>query len=131
MKIFIWNLLVNCIGKSYLFSENIRYRIYKLAGMRTKTKNIRAGCTFRGKSIFIGENVLINHNCFIDGWECVEIHDNVSLACNVTICTSSHVIGNEEKRAGISDRKPVIIESGSWIGVNVTILPGVTIEKES
>lgn len=44
MKTFIWNLLVNCIGKSYMFSENVRYRIYKLAGMRTKTKNIRTGC---------------------------------------------------------------------------------------
>ena len=129
MKAFVWNLLVNCIGKSYLLSEGMRYNIYKLAGMRTKSKNIRAGCIFRGKSIFIGENVLINHNCFIDGWQKVEIQDNVSIAYNVTICTSSHYIGDESKRAGDSDRKPIIIEKGSWIGANATILPGVTIGK--
>ena len=74
MKIFIWNLLVNSIGRSYLLSDRFRYVIYKLAGMRTKTKNIRAGSVFRGKSVFIDEGVLINHNCFIDAWERVEIH---------------------------------------------------------
>lgn len=127
MSIFIWNLFVNSIGKSYIISDKLRYRVYKLAGMRTKSNNIRAGCIFRGKSIFIGKDVLINHNCFIDGWESVTIGDNTSMAFGTNIITSSHKIGASCKRTGESDRKPVIIGKGCWIGANVTILPGVDI----
>lgn len=123
----IWNIFVNSIGKSYIIPDSFRYLVYKAAGMRTKTKKIRAGSIFRGKSVFIGENVLINHNCFIDAWEKVTIGNNTSIAFGVTICTSSHKIGTSNKRAGESDRKPITIGDGCWIGANVTILPGVTI----
>lgn len=126
-KIYIWNLIVNSIAKSWIIPDFFRYYIYKLAGMQTKSKNIRSGCIFRGKSIFIGKNVLINHNCFIDAFEKVEIKDNVSIAYNVTISTSSHKIGNCSKRAGIAERRPVIIGQGCWIGASSTILSGVTI----
>lgn len=95
--------------------------------MRTKSSNIRSGCIFRGKSIFIEEGVFINHNVFIDAWESVTIKKNTSIAFDVMICTSSHRIGENNKRAGESKRRPVVIGKGCWIGARCIILPGVTI----
>lgn len=126
---FIWNLLVNVIAKSILIHSSIRYIIYRIAGMRTQSNNIRSGCTFRGKSIFIEEGVFLNHNVFIDAWERVSIGRNVSIAFNVSLITSSHEIGGENNRAGKSLRKPITIDEGCWIGANSTILGGVTIGK--
>lgn len=126
-SLIIWNILVNIIANSYLVPKNLRYAIYKLAGLRTQSTNIRSGCKFRGKSIFIEKGVFLNHNVFIDAWEEVTIKENTAIAFDVLICTSSHKIGGEYKRAGESDRKPVVIGKGCWIGTRVTILPGVTI----
>lgn len=95
--------------------------------MRTKTSNIRAGCTFRGKSIVIEKGAFLNHNVFIDGWESVIIKENAAIAFDVLICTSSHKIGEPRNRAGVSERKPVIIGKGCWIGARAIILPGVTL----
>lgn len=43
------------------------------------------------------------------------------------ICTTTHYIGDENKRAGNSLRKPITIGRGCWIGTRSIILPGVTI----
>ncbi|WP_081357668.1 acyltransferase [Neomoorella thermoacetica] len=45
----------------------------------------------------------------------------------VMICTSTHVIGEKNKRAGESKNLPVIIGDGCWIGTRAVILPGVKI----
>jgi maltose O-acetyltransferase len=127
LSLITWNLLVNVLGKSFLVSEKHRYTLYKIAGMRTDSSNIRSGCTFRGKSVFIERGVFLNHNVFIDAWESVTIKENTAIAFDVLICTSSHKIGTPLKRAGESRRKPVIIGKGCWIGARVTILPGVNI----
>ena len=127
ISILSWNFLVNGLAKSILVPEKVRYFIYRLAGLRTKTSKIRSGCTFRGKSIFIEKGVFINHNVFIDAWEKVTIRENTAIAFDVLICTSSHYIGDSMKRAGASDRRPVTIGKGCWIGARATILPGVTI----
>jgi maltose O-acetyltransferase len=127
IKNFLWNILVNTLGNSKFIYQKIRFIIYKFAGMRVKSKNIRSGVTFRGKSVFIEKGVFLNHNVFIDAWEKVVIGENTSIAFDVLICTSSHLIGSEFQRAGISDRKPIIIGKGCWIGARATILPGVEI----
>ena len=51
--------------------------------MRVKSKNIRSGCTFRGKSVFIEKGVFLNHNVFIDAWGKVVIGENTSIAFDV------------------------------------------------
>jgi acetyltransferase-like isoleucine patch superfamily enzyme len=127
ISVTLWNLFVNTLGKSWLISNKLRFVLYKIAGMRTSSDNIRSGCVFRGKSIFIEEGVFINHNVFIDAWESVTIKENTSIAFDVMICTSSHKIGENNKRAGESQRRPVVIGKGCWIGARSIILPGVTI----
>lgn len=127
VSLIVWNLIVNTIGKSILVPQGIRYLLYKSAGMRTESSNIRSGCTFRGKGITIEKGAFLNHNVFVDGWEHVLIKENAAIAFDVLICTSSHKIGDQFKRAGWSDRKPIVIGKGCWIGARATILPGVTI----
>ena len=127
ISITIWNLFVNTLGKSLFISNKLRFILYKIAGMRTESSNIRSGCAFRGKSVFIEKGVFINHNVFIDAWESVTIKENTAIAFDVMICTSSHKIGSSSKRAGESQRKPIIIGKGCWIGARSIILPGVTI----
>lgn len=127
LSVTLWNLFVNTLAKSWLISNKLRFVLYKIAGMRTQSDNIRSGCVFRGKSVFIEKDVFINHNVFIDAWESVTIKKNTSIAFDVMICTSSHRIGENNKRAGESKRRPVVIGKGCWIGARCIILPGVTI----
>jgi len=108
-----------------LVPQKLRYTLYKIAGMRTSSSKIRSGCTFRGKSLVIEKGVFLNHNVFIDSWEKVTIKENASIAFDVLICTSGHKIGESFKRAGVSDRKPIVIGKGCWVGARATILPGV------
>ncbi|MBT2614114.1 MULTISPECIES: DapH/DapD/GlmU-related protein [unclassified Bacillus (in: firmicutes)] len=125
LSLIIWNLFVNTLGKSILVPQNLRYMLYKMAGMKTSSSNIRSGCTFRGKSLVIEKDVFLNHNVFIDSWEKVTIKENAAIAFDVLICTSGHKIGESFKRAGVSDRKPIVIGKGCWVGARSTILPGV------
>lgn len=79
----------------------------------------------------LGENVKIGNNCSImNGFQCmaaggVEIEDKVMISLNCTIATNNHDVYARH----ILTCRPVLIKEGAWLGVNVTILPGVTIGK--
>ena len=77
----------------------------------------------------MGKNSFINVRSFLDLGADIIIGDNVSIGMGTSLINSSHSIGNEDRRAGEVVALPVIIEDGSWIGANVTILPGITIGK--
>lgn len=90
-----------------------------------------------GKSIFIGDNVIIGMNyTFVDKAE-IHIGNQVMIAPNIQIYTASHPILPQERLIDnwkeISPTyfrtfaKPVIIEYNVWIGGGTIILPGVTI----
>ena len=59
----------------------------------------------------------------------IVIGENCSIAFGVTFCNSSHRQGISRKRAGDVITQKILIEDGCWIGANVTIMPGVTIQK--
>lgn len=59
----------------------------------------------------------------------VTIGNGVLIAPNVTIVTERHDIEIQSRRDGVVYAQPVTIGDGCWIGVGVTILPGVTIGK--
>lgn len=93
-----------------------------------------------GKHIFIGERVIINMNCtFIDN-NYIEIGNDVFIASCVHLITATHstrleerVIGDWSNGDGICHTyaKPIKICDGAWLGGSVTVLPGVTIGKNS
>lgn len=94
-----------------------------------------------GKNIFLGNNIIINMNCtFVDN-KPIHIGDNVLIASNVQIYTSSHPVLPQERL--VPDWKerqttffrtyalPVEIGDNAWIGGGSIILPGVTIGENS
>ena len=94
-----------------------------------------------GKNIFIGNDVIININCtFVDNRP-IHIGNQVLIASNVQIYTSSHPVLPQErfvadwKEKGTTFfrtfAKPVTIEDGVWIGGGAILLPGVTIGRNS
>ncbi|MED4689083.1 hypothetical protein [Peribacillus frigoritolerans] len=77
--------------------------------------------------IKIGNECWIGKNFTIDGNGNVAIGDRCDLAPNITINTGGHQIGDNHRRAGIGLKCNTIIESGTWIGTNVTIVNGANI----
>ena len=93
-----------------------------------------------GKNIYFGNKVIVNMNCtFLDNNNII-IGNNVMIAPDVKIYTAIHSVHLAERMpertcpgASICDTiaRPVLIEDGVWIGGGSTILPGVTIGKNS
>lgn len=77
----------------------------------------------------MGKGSSVNYQCFFDLGENVFIGENCNISYRVTFVNSSHYIGDNTHRAKSGFAKPIIVESGCWIGANVTIMPGVTIHK--
>jgi acetyltransferase-like isoleucine patch superfamily enzyme len=103
--------------------------LLKLFGIDCDGQNIiiRDGCFFGSRRIKITSGVFINHQCYFDGSDGIELNENVHLGQRVTILTGTHDIGNSELRAGRELRSSVVIEAGAWIGAGATILPGTTV----
>lgn len=81
----------------------------------------------------IADNVNIGQDCHITLAERIEIEENVVCTARVTITDISHI--TDDKSLGVLRQgiitKPVKICEGAFIGVNATILPGVTIGKHA
>ncbi len=82
-----------------------------------------------GKNTKIGKNVFINSCCRFQDNGGIEIGDKTMIGPNVTIVTLNHDISPETRINATP--KPVKIEENVWVGADCTILPGVTIGKNS
>lgn len=82
-----------------------------------------------GFNIKLGKNIFINHSCIILDLGGVEIKDNVLIGPRVNISSETHPLDPENRRVLVP--KKVIIEENVWIGAAATILPGITIGKNS
>lgn len=81
----------------------------------------------------IGDNVTIGQNCHITVAESIIIEKDTVCSARVTITDISHVTDNDDLAVlnqGIVT-KPVRICEGAFIGINVTVLPGVTVGKHA
>ena len=82
-----------------------------------------------GNSLTIGNNVGINHYCFIGVRGDIEIGNNVIFGPRVNVFSENHVFDDLDvpiKNQGVKKDK-TIIGSDVWIGANVSIMSGVTI----
>lgn len=83
--------------------------------------------------INLAENVKIGKNVVImNGFQCMSagglvIEDDVLISLNCTIATNNHDFYDRD----VLTCKPVRIKKNAWLGVNVTILPGVTIGENA
>ena len=82
-----------------------------------------------GNNIVIGNNVRINDNCKLDN---VKIGDYVLIARRTQVLGKEHGYENVNKPMMLQEgrsKKQTIVEDDVWIGLNVIIMPGITISK--
>ncbi len=79
--------------------------------------------------VVIGDRCLIGRNSSIGGHLSIEIGDDVSFGPNVFVTDQNHSAADPTVPVGrqAAPERPVSIGSGSWIGTNAVVLPGVTI----
>ena len=74
----------------------------------------------------IGDNVGIEHECFIDFSGGLTIEDNVWISERVYISTHSHTVKTKNlKKLQAIIFSPLVIENDAWIGAGCSILPQV------
>jgi maltose O-acetyltransferase len=121
------NIALNWVAASHLTPRTVRYLIYRAVGIQLGTRNISPGCFVGGPDLSIGRKCFVNYGCFFDVSAPIEIGDDCYIGMQTLICTSTHDMGDSDRRAGRLRAESVRIGHGVWIGARVTILPGVTI----
>lgn len=115
------------LNNKYHTPEEIREIMSELTGKKTDD-------TFRmfppfytdfGKNITIGKNVFINSGCHFQDQGGIEIGDGCLIGHNVVLATINHDLYPENKR--INHYAPIKLGKSVWVGLNSTILPGVTV----
>ena len=82
-------------------------------------------CDF-GNRVKFGKGVFINHSAILSASGGIEFEDRVMVAPGVRIATINHDMNN---RHTIYTYGKVTIKKNAWLGMNVTVCPGVTIGK--
>jgi maltose O-acetyltransferase len=129
MKTVLHEVVVDRIIGSPLIPSAYRWVLYRAVGKDVGRSLIFSGCHIGSGEIRIGRGVFVNRNVFIDASAAVHIEDGVWIAMNSSIVTSTHTIGDADRRAGRLQAKPVTIGAGSWLGAHVVVAPGVTIGR--
>jgi acetyltransferase-like isoleucine patch superfamily enzyme len=75
---------------------------------------------------------MIGFRCTLDHAypEYITLKDNCALAGNVYLIAHSNPYIHFKGKL-LSYVAPIVIEEGAWVGINSTILPGVTVGKNS
>jgi acetyltransferase-like isoleucine patch superfamily enzyme len=89
-----------------------------------RESSIHMGTFVTGDLISIGDNVVINRHCYLDGRVGLEIRNNVNISPEVYIVSMEHDPDSPTfaTRGGL-----VVIEDNVWVGARAMITPGVTL----
>jgi acetyltransferase-like isoleucine patch superfamily enzyme len=113
--------------------SRLRTGIYRTAGLQVGPGTLILGALDLGggphaaRRLHIGARCMLNTPLFIDLNDEVRIEDEVNIGHHSTLITSSHKVGDSNRRAGMLQTAPVVLEKGCWLAAGVTILPGVTV----
>lgn len=80
-----------------------------------------------GYNITLGDNVFINHDCYLMDCASISIGDNNFIGPKCGLYTANHPLYATTRNKGLEQALPIIIGNNVWLGANVIILPGVTI----
>ncbi len=87
-------------------------------------------CEF-GKNITIGDNVYINFGCIILDCSEVTIGSHTLLGPNIGLYAANHSTDATERINGGCYGKPIHIGNNVWLGGDVKVLQGVTIDDNT
>lgn len=96
-------------------------------------ENVTIGemCSFGGLGkVILSNNVVLNRNVHINASELVVIGENTLIGPDCYFVDSNHVFKKDSTLIS-SDviSSPILLKDNVWLGRNVTVLPGVTIER--
>lgn len=128
LKLYIISLFVKLIPNTRGFA--LKSRLYRWAGAKIGN-NVRIVSSVRiigNGELIIGDNTWIGHETMLLCSSKIEIGNKCDIAPRVYIGNGTHRITPERERiADIELSEDIKIGDGCWLGVNSTILPGVTI----
>jgi len=104
-----------------LFTKAMGENVHLLAGVKLHSPH----------NISIGHNVSINYGTSLGGTDDLTLGNYVLIGPNCTLLTANHQYDDWKIpviHQGIT-KAPIVIEDNVWLGVNVVVLPGVTIGK--
>lgn len=133
------NIKNKILYRLYLLTKTLDYRscewlrvriVQSLLGKRKRNLLFRSNVNLHGvENLELGDDVSINHGCFISAQGGLKIGDFVAVGHNTSILTTEHTYSDPStpiKHQPVETR-PVSIGNNVWIGANVTILGGVSI----
>lgn len=86
--------------------------------------------TDHGLNLELAERVFINQNCTFLDYAGIRLAERVMIAPKVTFITVGHPVDTDDRRIWLTGG-PIVVEENVWIGAGATILPGVTIGRDS
>lgn len=86
--------------------------------------------TDHGLNLELAERVFINQGCTFLDYAGIRIAERVMIGPKATFITSGHPVDPEERRMWLTGA-PIDIAENVWIGAGATILPGVSIGRDS
>ncbi|MFK3670097.1 sugar O-acetyltransferase [Leifsonia aquatica] len=86
--------------------------------------------TDHGLNLELAERVFINQNCTFLDYAGIRLAERVMIAPKVTFITVGHPVDTDDRRVWLTGG-PIVVEENVWLGAGATILPGVTIGRDS
>ncbi len=86
--------------------------------------------TDHGLHLQLAERVFINQGCTFLDYAGISLGDRVMVGPKVTFITSGHPVDPQERRLYLTGG-PIDVAENVWIGAGVTVLPGVSIGRDS
>lgn len=125
----IWETmkLANELNDGYHSPEEVRDYMTRITG-RPVDPSVTVLPPFYvdyGKNIRFGKRCWIQQGCTFFDRGGIILGDDVFLAPKVNLITINHAPAPDNRSATYG--RPIVIEDKAWIGINATILPGVTV----
>ncbi|MEU4596571.1 sugar O-acetyltransferase [Nocardia sp. NPDC023988] len=86
--------------------------------------------TDHGLGLDIGERVFVNQGCTFLDYAGIRLGSGVMIGPKATFITMGHPVDPEERRRFLTGG-PIDVAENVWIGAGATILPGVSIGRDS
>ncbi|MFD6137500.1 sugar O-acetyltransferase [Isoptericola sp. NPDC056618] len=86
--------------------------------------------TDHGLNLDLADRVFVNQNCTFLDYAGIRLAERVMVAPRVTFITVGHPVDTDDRRVWLTGG-PIHVEENVWIGAGATVLPGVTIGRDS
>lgn len=86
--------------------------------------------TDHGLHLDLAERVFINQGCTFLDYAGIRLAERVMVAPKVTFITGGHPVDPADRKLWLTGA-PIDVQENVWIGAGATILPGVTIGRDS